>query len=49
MLGVSRTMTESLRQSLMMSAIPDATMTLAAKTGQAPLSAASPSRALRAI
>lgn len=39
MLGVSRTMTESLRQSLMMSAIPDATMTLAAKTGQAPLSA----------
>lgn len=39
MLGVSRTMAESLRQSLMMSAIPDTTMTFAAKTGQAPLSA----------
>lgn len=39
MLGVSRTMAESLRQSLMMSAIPDTTMTFAAKAGQAPLSA----------
>lgn len=39
MLGVSRTMAESLRQSLMMSAIPDTTMTFAANAGQAPLSA----------
>lgn len=39
MLGVSRTMAESLRQSLMMSAILDTTMTFAAKAGQAPLSA----------
>lgn len=39
MLGVSRTMAESLRQSLMMSAIPETTMTFAAKAGQAPLSA----------
>lgn len=39
MLGVSRTMAESLRQSLMMSAIPGTTMTFAAKAGQAPLSA----------
>lgn len=39
MLGVSRTMAESLRQSLMMSAIPDTTMTFVAKAGQAPLSA----------
>lgn len=40
MLGVSRSLTESLRQSVMMAAIPQATMNTAAKAGQAPLSAA---------
>lgn len=40
MLGVSRSLTESLRQSVMMAAIPQATMNIAAKAGQAPLSAA---------
>ncbi|MBP3438312.1 MAG: conjugal transfer protein TraG N-terminal domain-containing protein, partial [Sutterella sp.] len=38
MLGTSRTLTESLRQSLMMSVIPDATLSAAAKAGKAPLS-----------
>ena len=40
MLGVSRSLTESLRQSVMMATIPQATMNTAAKAGQAPLSAA---------
>lgn len=39
MLGVSRSLTESLRQSVMMAAIPQATMNTAAKAGQAPLTA----------
>ena len=39
MLGVSRSLHESLRQSLLMSVIPDATMTTAAKAGQAPMTA----------
>ncbi|MBS5492244.1 MAG: conjugal transfer protein TraG N-terminal domain-containing protein [Sutterella wadsworthensis] len=39
MLGVSRSLTESLRQSVMMAAIPQATMNTTAKAGQAPLTA----------
>lgn len=39
MLGVSRSLTESLRQSVMMASIPQATMNTAAKAGQAPLTA----------
>lgn len=39
MLGTSRSLTESLRQSLMLSVIPDAAMSAAAKAGNAPLSA----------